>query len=503
MASKPAFDILTTDCAELQGLLAAHKTTSVDIVEAHLAQIERHNSNGLNLNAIITTTPRDVLLSIARRLDEERAQGAIRSPLHGIPITIKDNIMTGPEFQMPTSVGSAALKSAVAQKNAPVVDMLVKAGAIIIGKANLSEMAGWKGFGITTGWSAVGGQTQSPYIIGGVKPGEKLLGHTTPAGSSSGSAAGVAAGFSPLALATETDGSIVQPANRASLYGLKATVGLIPTEGTAPWSSLTDSIGGMARTPQDLAALLGILLNDTDFSDSLTGSWEGQRVGFVDPTLWTFVPFICDPDPVLIEQQHRALADAADIIAKSAGTVEQPVPLTSMDELVLDGEDALDQLWNHDFEKAWNVYLTGYKDTDIKSLVDIVEFNKKNPDIALPSAYPGQQLLEGALKDTLSDEIYALGVKTIRDAARVNGIDKTLSEFDLDVIIGPMDGRIPTIAAAAGYPVGTMPLGYSSTNGRAFGACIITGAGQEDKILKAMSAWHVTMTKRKPPPQLL
>ena len=157
----------------------------------------------------------------------------------------------------------------------------------------------------------------------------------------------MAAGFAPLALATETDGSIVQPANRASLYGLKATVGLIPTEGTAPWSALTDSIGGMARTPGDLANLLGILLNDTNLSArTTTDTWEGQRVGFVDPTLWGFVPFICNPDNVLTDQQRRALADAANTISGKGGFVEQPVPLTSMDELVLDGEDALEQLWS-------------------------------------------------------------------------------------------------------------------------------------------------------------
>lgn len=138
----------------------------------------------------------------------------------------------------------------------------------------------------------------------------------------------------------------MQPTNRAALYGIKATVGLIPTEGTAPWSSLTDSIGGMARTLADLAALVSVLINDADFSSSLTGSWEGQRVGFVDPKLWNFVPFICDPDPVLIDQQRQALIDAADVISNGGGTVEQPVPLTSMNELVLDGEDALDQLWS-------------------------------------------------------------------------------------------------------------------------------------------------------------
>lgn len=169
----------------------------------------------------------------------------------------------------------------------------------------------------------------------------------TPAGSSSGSAVGVTAGFAPLALATETDGSIVQPATRASLYGLKATVGLIPTEGTAPWSALIDNIGGMARTPGDLANLLGVLLNDTNLCARTTiDNWGGQRVGFVDPTLWSFVPFICNPDKVLIEQQRGGLADAANTISEHGGVVEQPVPLTSTDELVLNGEDALEQLWS-------------------------------------------------------------------------------------------------------------------------------------------------------------
>ena len=126
-----------------------------------------------------------------------------------------------------------------------------------------------------------------------------------------------------------------------------------------------------------------------------------------------------------------------------------------------------------------------------------------NASLINTTVHPGQQLLEGALDDKLTEEKYAEGVKIIRQAARVNGIDKSLADFNLDVIIGPMDGRIPTIAAAAGYPVGTMPLGYSKTNGRAFGACIISNAGGEAKILRAMNAWHATMPSRKPPPQLV
>ncbi|KAH6848069.1 amidase signature domain-containing protein [Chaetomium sp. MPI-CAGE-AT-0009] len=490
MTGKPVFDILTTDSAELQALLSTGKVTSVDIVEASLDQIHKHNAKGLKLNAIINTTPRELVLSIAKNLDVERSQGKVRGPLHGIPITIKDNIMTGPEFQMPTTVGSAALQSAMAEKNAPIVDMLVNAGAVIIGKAHLSVRNGRV--------------TQTPYVVGGVAPGEKLLGHSTPAGSSSGSAVGVAAGFPPFALATETDGSIVQPATRSSLYGLKGTVGLIPTEGTSPWSALTDSIGGMARTPGDLANLLGILLNDTDLSArTVTYTWEGQRVGFVDPTLWGFAPFICNPDSVLTDQERRGLADAANTISGNGGFVQQPVPLTSMDELVLDGEDALEQLWNHDFEPAWDRFLARYKETPVRTLAELVKFNREHADIALPPVHPGQQLLEGALNDKLTKEKYAEGVNILRQAARINGIDKTLADFNLDVIIGPMDGRIPTIAAAAGYPVGTMPLGYSKTNGRPFGACIISDAEGEAKILKAMNAWHATMPTRKPPPQLV
>ncbi|KAF2968412.1 hypothetical protein GQX73_g5175 [Xylaria multiplex] len=497
-------NLLTVTSAELQKLLTSGQVRSTELVELYLDHIEKHNHNGLKLNAMISTTPRETLLRIAQILDEERVNGTVRSKLHGIPITVKDNIMTGPELGMPTTVGTYALEKAMARKNAPIVERLIRAGAIVIGKANLSEMTGWKGFGITTGWSALGGQTQSPYIVGGFKDGDKLLGHSAPGGSSSGSAAGVAAGFAPLALATETDGSIVQPANRAALYGLKTTVGLLPTEGTAPWSSLTDSIGGMAKSPEDLRVLIQTLSN-ADYDQSVTNSWEDLRVGFVDPTLWSFSPVICDPDENLIQQQRREMATAMTKIKEMGGTVKQPVPLTSMDELMLDGDDALEQLWNHDFQREWDQFLLGYESKNVGTLKDIVLFNSKHSEKALPPRYPGQQLLESAVdeKQKISHEKYAEGVELIRKAARINGIDKTLIEYDLDVIVGPMDGRIPTIAAAAGYPVGTMPLGYSVSNGRPFGMCIVARAGQEGKILQAMGAWDATIGKRKPPPQML
>lgn len=153
----------------------------------------------------------------------------------------------------------------------------------VTGKANLSEMSGWKGFGITTGWPPVGGQTQSPCIFGGLAEGEKLLGQTALVGSSSGSASGVAAGFAPLAVATEIDGSITQPANRAALFGIKVTVGRASIEGTAPWSALTDSVGGMAKSAQDLADLVDVILG-TNTTSTLNTSWQGQTIGFVGDT---------------------------------------------------------------------------------------------------------------------------------------------------------------------------------------------------------------------------
>ncbi|KAK0123881.1 hypothetical protein ONS95_008873 [Cadophora gregata] len=169
---------LTVTCVDLQRLLNTGEVTSKDLVHLYLDQIEKLNHQGLYLNAMISTIPRNIATAIAEDLDRERAAGKTRGPLHGIPVSVKDNICTDPALGMNTTCGTFALKDAKTKGNAPIVDRLIKAGMIIIGKANLSEMTGWKGFGITTGWSALGGQTQSPYVVGGVVKGEKLLGQS-------------------------------------------------------------------------------------------------------------------------------------------------------------------------------------------------------------------------------------------------------------------------------------------------------------------------------------
>jgi amidase len=211
----------------------------------------------------------------------------------------------------------------------------------------------------------------------------------------------LAAGFTPLALCTETDGSIGQPANRLALYGLKATVGVVSTEGIAPWSAVTDSVGGMAKSAEDLANLFSIL-ERKDFRETLVKNWEGLKVGFVDPHLWEFSPIVCEEDPVFLKQVYDEMNIAAELISRSGAIVKMKVPLTSMKELLLDGKDALEQIWSkcsqsqilahgrlkvvaRDFGRNLEEYLKGYQDKVIISLSELIEFNKAHAERALPN----------------------------------------------------------------------------------------------------------------------
>ncbi|KAK0702550.1 amidase signature domain-containing protein [Apiosordaria backusii] len=232
---------------DLSALLQDGKVTSVDLVSAYLAQIEKHNRNSARLNAVINAVSKEKLFGIARQLDSKRSEiDAASKPLYGIPFLIKDNIWTAETFGVPTTSGAVAFEKAIAKDNAPIVQkvsvelhpsegrsnpivqQLIDAGMIMLAKTNLNELAAMKTMSLT-GWSALGGQTQSAYVEGGVIKGEPFLGHSTPGGSSTGSAVGVSAGMAPVALGTETDGSIVVPSDRASLYSVKITIGGVST----------------------------------------------------------------------------------------------------------------------------------------------------------------------------------------------------------------------------------------------------------------------------------
>jgi amidase len=294
------FDPLAATAGELQELLQDGKLTSVDIVDVYLKQIEKHNHNGLKLNAIISVAPRDILVKRAERLDQERRNGATRSPLQGIPIVVKDSIITDVKLGMPTTNGSLAYKVARATRNAECIERLVQAGMIILGKANLTEASGMKSPSMTPGWSPAGGQTQTPYVFPSNREGDKILGNSRPGGSSSGSAMAVAAGFAPLALGTEAVGSLITPANRAALYGLKLPPGVSPNDGIFGISETFDGVGGMAKSADDLKMLTALLMGQSASAQSLAE--ESLSVGFVDPREWQLPEAICAPDELDAKQ---------------------------------------------------------------------------------------------------------------------------------------------------------------------------------------------------------
>lgn len=287
---KLSFDILTATATDLCRLLEAGQITSVDIVEAYLAQIERHNKTGLELRAIISTAPREVVLSRAAELDTERLSGKIRSALHGIPIIIKDAIVTSKALGMPTTAGAFVFRETYGKRNAAIVELLIHSGLIIIGKASMTEFCGLKATRMTAGWSAVNGLTQSAYIVGGFRKDDLFCGRSGPGGSSSGSAVGVSAGFAPLSIGTETGGSICMPANRAGLYSMTATLGTVSTAGLFTLSQSFDGLGGIARTAEDLEMLMNLLL-PTQVRDRQYSKWEDISVGFVDPIVWNAFGF--------------------------------------------------------------------------------------------------------------------------------------------------------------------------------------------------------------------
>ncbi|KAI4257637.1 MAG: hypothetical protein L6R42_005531 [Xanthoria sp. 1 TBL-2021] len=486
------FDLLTLTATELQGFLERKEITSELLVDLCLSQIQKHNREGMMLNAIIATVPKDQALEAARKLDEERAQKGPRGPMHGIPIIVKDTLCS-PTLGVDTTCGSFALKGAKAKKNAAVLDALLRAGMIILAKTNLSEFGGMKQALMTGGWSAVGGQTQSPYVRGGVQPNCTFLGHSTPAGSSAGSAAGVAAGFAPVSIGTESDGSLVQPATRASLYGMKATLHTLDTFGIQPISPEFDSAGGMAKTVEDLAKTMDLLQEGKDYTSHLTSFFKGLRLGFVDPELWKAADFVVEPNKDFDVQNLAAMNAAISKIRDAGARVVQPVKLVTLEETMEEGGEDIDELMDHDFKVSLKEYLSNFENpSNVYGLEDLIDYNKEHADLELPPEHPNQDVLIGALNSNMTDQQCKERLAITRHRA-TSAIKKSLAENEIDVILGPADSRIASVAAAAGFPVATVPLGLADFNGRAFGMLLISPENTEAKMFEVMSAWEATL----------
>lgn len=511
MSPLTTVELLTFDASALAKLLADGRITSQSLVEQILTQINNEDKAGAKLQAILNVAPRDKLLSTAAQLDEERRAGKLRGPLHGIPILIKDAIATHPDLGLPTTVGSYALLNSRPARNAPLVDELIKNGLIILAKTNLNEFCNWKGFNSINGFSVVGGQTNSAYIAGGLKEGESPMGHTSPLGSSTGSAVGVSAGYSPLSLGTETDGSLVQPAGRAALYALKPTVGSTNTSGVWTLSTRFDSVGAMAKSVSDLALVTEMLhtkdvrakLPPSGYTSYLTKSFKGMKVGFVDPTIWHLPPSMCPQIPHVVEQLNGAYFKAIEKIKDAGAHIEYPVKLPGLESLLMDGKPAMSVILLHDYKKNVDSYLGDLEYSEVRNLKELIEWNKEHADIELPFNHTNQERLIMAYNNIPSEEEYEKAKSHLQRVAVEDGLNKLFGDKGLDIIGIPQDSKISSIASASGYPIATMPLGVLDDIGRPFGLAIMASAGREDKIFEFLSAFEDIFPKRTIPPQLV
>ncbi|RKL48109.1 hypothetical protein BFJ70_g2467 [Fusarium oxysporum] len=431
-------DLLTVDAKTLASGLTNGHFTSVDLVEKSLEMIQKHDTY---LHAMLSMVPKDQLRQRAEALDKERKDGKVRGSLHGIPIVIKDNIATVPELGMETTCGSWALHGMTPTANADLVDKLIQAGLIIIGKANLSEWAYFRN-DLPSGWSGKGGQCQSAYVRGGIDPQDIQ----NPSGSSTGSAVAVSAGYAPLSIGTETDGSLVSPASRAALYTIKPSIGRVSQSGIIPISHTMDSAGPMAKTPHDLAALLDVISGTDEFA-TLGGSWDDFSIATVDFKKWWPGEDYLKP----VESATKQMVTAYDKMEELAKKYVGDVPLSPPSEcFMLDGQDSEDVIMSYD----------------------------------------DQGLLIDAEESDLSPEDYEKNLSHLRKVARDDGLDRIFKEYGVDVIVGSSDTAIKAFASGSDF------------NGRPFGLAVLAAKNQEAKILKFMNAWEGTFGPRKAPPML-
>ncbi|WP_289136031.1 amidase family protein [uncultured Brevibacillus sp.] len=470
---------------EWQAAMDENTTTSRELTLAFLKRIATHDKQGLTINAICEINPD--ALAIAEALDRERIVSGSRGPLHGIPILLKDNIATGD--RMHTSAGTLALADSYASADSFVAARLREAGAVLLGKTNLTEWANFMSDHMPNGYSSRGGQVQNPY-----GPGIFDVG-----GSSSGSAAAVAAGFAVAAIGTETSGSILYPSVQNSLVGIKPTVGLISRSGIIPISHTQDTAGPMTRTVSDAAIVLGALTG-VDISDPVTGKSEG--LGHTD-----YRPFL-DLDGLraarigVIRSRFQAECDADEIQLFEAAIAQlKKAGAILVDSVTIPSESAA---WGrsvllHEFKSGVNAYLRTLPDSyPIRTLQDVIEFNRAHEEEALRY---GQSLLERSeqTSGTLTEPEYLQDLLYNLDMSQGSGIDAVVKEQSLDALLFP-GCTGDEIAARAGYPSIAVPAGYTGT-GKPF-SIMFTGLAFQEHVLIRLAYAYEQATHLRVAPKL-
>jgi amidase len=440
--------------AEIQADLAAGRTTVRELAETHLARIEAFDRGGPELHAVLEVAPH--VLEAASALDEEHRSKGPRGPLHGVPILVKGNIETGDGTA--TSAGSLALADHRPERDAFLAGKLRAAGALILGKTNLSEWANFRSFRSTSGWSSHGGRTKNPHVL-----------DRNPSGSSSGSAVAVAAGLCVAAVGTETDGSIVAPASANGVVGIKPTLGRVSRTGIVPIAHSQDTAGAMARTVADAAILLDAMAGP-DRVDKATKRGTGT---------FTWVGKGLKGARVGVARNFFGLHAGVDALMEDAAAVLETLGAKLLDPVDVDPSRALDvpemEVLLHEFKADLNAYLRALPPhLPVHSLEEVVVFNEENADRVMP--YFGQEIfLAAAKKGDLASEEYRTALERCRRFSREEGIDRVLSNHDLNVIVAPTagpawktdwvlgdrhDGGCSGPAAVAGYPHVTVPAGY-------------------------------------------
>jgi amidase len=479
---------------------AAGHLTCEALTQAYLGRIQKLNlghGDFPGLRAVIETNPR--ALEIARELDRERHAKGARGPLHGVPVLVKDNVETADH--MMTTAGSLALEGWYAPADAPLVARLRAAGAVILGKTNLSEWANFRSTHSSSGWSGRGGQARNPYAL-----------DRSTSGSSSGSAVAVSANLCLLAVGTETDGSIVSPASVNGIVGIKPTVGLVSRTGVIPISHSQDTAGPLARTVRDAALMLGVLCGP-DAADAASvaaaGRFESAYVRYVDPNglrgarLGIARRFFADTAPM-----NAFLDRCVEVLKRAGAEVVDPADLPMHGA----ASAAEQEVMLYEFKADLNAYLERLPPSfPVRSLADLIRFNDAHADREMP-LFDQELLHQSQARGGLEEAAYHAARDTCLNAMRAGGIDAVLAEHGLDAIVtltsgpawlidpvnGDADvGGASSPAAVAGYPHVTVPAGLH--RGLPVGLSFFGAAFSEGKLIKVASGFEEAMKGRQVP----
>lgn len=493
----PAFELEEMSLAELQQGLQSGKYSSRSLVEKYVERINDLDKRGPALNSVIELNP-DVE-SIAAALDRERKEKGARGALHGIPILIKDNIDSAD--RMRTTAGSLALMGSRPLQDATVTKKLRDAGAVILGKTNLSEWANIRSSKSSSGWSGRGGQTRNPYVV-----------DRNPCGSSSGSGVAPAANLCAAAIGTETDGSVVCPSTANSLVGIKPTLGLISRAGIIPIAHSQDTAGPMARTVADAATLLGALTGE-DPRDPITRESRGKSftdyTRFLNPNALSGARLgIVRKNFGFNDRVDRLMNDLIAEMKRKGAVVIDPVSIPTAGKF----DNSELEVLLYELKADLNAYLaTLGPQAPVKSLKDVIDFNEKNRDREMP--YFGQDLfIKAQEKGPLTTPAYVKALRRNHLMSRTQGLDFVLKQHRLDALIAPtggpawptdlvngdhFTGGYSTASAVAGYPHITVPAGY--VFGLPVGISFFAGAYSEPKLISIAYAFEQATKARRPP----